>query len=93
MGPEEDVSPQIRTLATARMLDRAHILGAATRLAYVISAAMPGVLPRAPLLVVKDKLVLTLPRDLSDLANERVFSRLKQMARLIGREPVVKKLD
>lgn len=90
MGPDEDVSPQIRTLATARMLDRAHILGAAMRLAYVISAAMPGVLPRAKLACQKDKVVLSLPDDLADLANERVSSRLKQLARLIGREPLVK---
>ncbi|MDO9440277.1 MAG: exopolyphosphatase [Beijerinckiaceae bacterium] len=90
MGPEEDVSPQIRTLATARMLDRAHILGAAMRLAYVVTAAMPGVLPRAPLLCVKDKVVLTLPGDLADLANERVQSRMKQLSRLIGREGAVR---
>ena len=43
MGAGEDVSPHIRTLATARMLDRAHILGAAMRVAYVLSAAMPGI--------------------------------------------------
>jgi exopolyphosphatase/guanosine-5'-triphosphate,3'-diphosphate pyrophosphatase len=90
IGPDEDVSPQIRTLATARMLDRAHILGAAMRLAYVITAAMPGVLPRAPLRCQKDRLVLTLPGELADLANERVHSRMKQLARLIGREGVVK---
>lgn len=90
MGPDEDVSPQIRTLASARMLDRAHILGAAMRLAYVITAAMPGVLPRAPLCVVKEKLTLTLPPDLADIANERVQGRLKQLARLLGREHGVK---
>jgi exopolyphosphatase/guanosine-5'-triphosphate,3'-diphosphate pyrophosphatase len=89
IGPDEDVSPQIRTLATARMLDRAHILGAAMRLAYVVTAAMPGVLPRAPLLCKKDKLVLELPPDLADVANERVQGRLKQLARLIGREPAI----
>jgi exopolyphosphatase/guanosine-5'-triphosphate,3'-diphosphate pyrophosphatase len=92
IGPDEDVSPQIRTLASARMLDRAHILGATMRLAYVISAAMPGVLPRAPLLCEKDKLVLTLPAALADLANERVNSRMKQLSRLIGREASVRKL-
>ena len=90
MGPDEDVSPQIRTLATARMLDRAHVLGACMRLAYVITAAMPGGLPRVPLTCVKEKLVLTLPPDLGPLANERVNGRLKQLARLIGREPSIK---
>jgi exopolyphosphatase/guanosine-5'-triphosphate,3'-diphosphate pyrophosphatase len=90
LSPEEDVGPHLRTLATARMLDRAHILGAATRLAYIITAAMPGMLPRTPLLVQKDKLVLTLPDELADLANERVQGRLKALAKLIGREPSIK---
>ena len=89
MGVDADVSPQIRTLATARMLDRAHVLGAAIRLAVVISAAMPGILPRTPIYCTKDKLVLTLPPDLAALANERLQNRMRQLARLIGREPVV----
>jgi exopolyphosphatase/guanosine-5'-triphosphate,3'-diphosphate pyrophosphatase len=90
LSPDEDVSPHLRTLASARMLDRAHILGAATRLAYIITAAMPGVLPRSPLLVQRDKLVLSLPDELADLANERVQGRLKALAKLIGREPAIK---
>lgn len=90
MGAGEDVSPHIRTLATARMLDRAHILGAAMRVAYVISAAMPGILPRVPLKVIKSQLVLTLPQELAPLANERVQGRLKSLARLIGRESLIR---
>ena len=90
LGPDEDVGPQLRTLASARMLDRAHVLGATLRVAYVITAAMPGILPRMPLEVVKDKLVLTVPPDLADIANERVNGRLKQLARLIGREFAIK---
>lgn len=90
LGPDEDVSPQIRTLASARMLDRAHILGATLRVAYVITAAMPGILPRAPMVVQKEKVLLTLPKDLGDLANERVQNRMKQLGKLIGREPSIK---
>ena len=93
IGLDGDVSPQIRTLTTARALDRAHILGAAMRVAYVLSAAMPGVLPRSPLRCTKARLELSLPPDLAALANERLQNRLKQMARLIGREPVIKVLD
>ncbi len=86
---EADVGPVLRTLATARMLDRAHILGAAMRIAYVISAAMPDVLPRSPMLCRKSKIVVTLPPDLAPLANARVHGRLRTMARLIGRDPVI----
>jgi exopolyphosphatase/guanosine-5'-triphosphate,3'-diphosphate pyrophosphatase len=40
--------------------------------------------------VVKEKLVLTIPSDLADVANERVNGRMKQLARLIGREFSIK---
>ncbi len=86
---DDDVSPQIRALVSARMLDRARIVAAAARLAYLISGAMPDVLPRAPVVCAKNQVVLTLPKELADLASERLYSRVKQLARLIGREPVV----
>ena len=89
IGVNETVSPQIRGLVSARMLDRARIIGAAMRVAYILSAAMPGVLPRTPLVVRKRELVLTLPADLSALASERVSNRMKGVAKLIGREPRV----
>ncbi len=89
IGPDGDVSPQLRTLASARMLDRAHILGAAMRVAYILSAAMPGVLPQCPLTCKRNKLRLVLPADLGDLAGERLQGRLKQLSRLIGREPEI----
>jgi exopolyphosphatase/guanosine-5'-triphosphate,3'-diphosphate pyrophosphatase len=89
LGLDEDVSSQIRGLVSARLLDRARILGAAMRVAYITSAAMPDLLPRAPMVCLKTKLVLTLPRDLADLASDRLHNRLKQLARLIGREPAI----
>jgi exopolyphosphatase/guanosine-5'-triphosphate,3'-diphosphate pyrophosphatase len=59
------------------------------RVAYLVSGAMPGVLPNTPLVVERGKLKLKLPGKYRDLAGERVFARLKQLARLIGREPVM----
>jgi exopolyphosphatase / guanosine-5'-triphosphate,3'-diphosphate pyrophosphatase len=85
----DQVSPRIRELTTTNMLDRARTLGAAMRVAYLLSAAMPGVLPRVPLRAAGQKLVLTLTEDLSPLANERVLNRLKQLARIVGLEPAV----
>jgi exopolyphosphatase/guanosine-5'-triphosphate,3'-diphosphate pyrophosphatase len=84
---DEELSPRLRELASARILDRARILGAAMRVAYLISAAMPGVLPRAPMQVTGRRLMLRLDGGLAPLASERVFARLKQLGRLIGREP------
>jgi exopolyphosphatase/guanosine-5'-triphosphate,3'-diphosphate pyrophosphatase len=86
---DEELSPRLRELASTRLLDRARVLGAALRVAYLVSAAMPGVLPRAPLQVARGRLVLELKRELSALAGERVFNRLRQLARLIGREPEI----
>jgi exopolyphosphatase/guanosine-5'-triphosphate,3'-diphosphate pyrophosphatase len=86
IGMDEDVSPQLRALVSPRLLDRARILGAAMRVAYLISAAMADVLPRTSLRCVKMRLVLTLPPDLADLASDRLLSRLRQLAKLIGRE-------
>ena len=59
------------------------------RVAYLVSAAMPGVLPTTPMQVERGRLVLRLERRLAPLAGERVFNRLRQLARLIGREPVM----
>jgi exopolyphosphatase/guanosine-5'-triphosphate,3'-diphosphate pyrophosphatase len=86
---DEALSPRLRELASTRMLDRARILGACLRVAFVISAAMPGVLPRAPMRVKQRRLVLDLDAKLAPLAGERLFNRLRQLGRLIGREPVM----
>ena len=86
---DEELSPRIRELASTRMLDHARVLGAAMRVAYLVSASMPGILPRAPLKVERHKLVLRLQGDCAALAGERLTSRLKHLARLVGREPAI----
>jgi exopolyphosphatase/guanosine-5'-triphosphate,3'-diphosphate pyrophosphatase len=83
----------MRALVSSRLLDRARLLGAAMRVAYLVSAAMADVLPRTPMVCAKNKLVLTLPRDLADLASDRLTNRLKQLGRLIGREVMVTTLE
>ena len=90
MSSEDIVSPQSRALVTARQLDRARILGAAMRVAYNISAAMPGALPRAPMICEKGKVILTLPAELAPLSSERLQSRMRQFARLIGGDPEIR---
>jgi exopolyphosphatase/guanosine-5'-triphosphate,3'-diphosphate pyrophosphatase len=86
---DEELSPRLRELASTRMLDRARILGASLRVAFLISAAMPGILPRAPMTVENRRLVLDLDAKLAPLAGDRLFNRLRQLARLIGREPLM----
>ena len=84
VGADADPSPQLRALLPPAALDRARVLGASLRVAYLLSAAMSGVLPRTTLTCAKGKVILTLPRDMADLASERCLGRLKQLARLIG---------
>ena len=86
---DEELSPRLRELASTRVLDRARVLGAALRVAYLVSASMQGVLPKTPMLVERGRLVLRFDNGLKALAGERVFIRLRQLARLVGREPVM----
>lgn len=87
LGLASDVAqPRIRELLPTRALDRARIIGGALRVAYLVSAAMPGILPRTPLAVQNKHLVLHLPHDLSALASDRLFNRLKQLSRVAGRK-------
>jgi exopolyphosphatase / guanosine-5'-triphosphate,3'-diphosphate pyrophosphatase len=86
---DDELSPHVRELVTSRLLDRARVLGAAMRVAYLITASMPGVLPRTPMSVKRGQLILRLPGRYAALGGERVFNRLRALARLIGREPVL----
>lgn len=83
---DDGVSPMLLQLAMPRLLDRAKIVGAAMRVAYLVSASMPGILPQAPIEVSGDKLVLRLSHELRDLAGERLYNRLRQLGRLVGKE-------
>jgi exopolyphosphatase/guanosine-5'-triphosphate,3'-diphosphate pyrophosphatase len=86
---EEELSPRLRELATTRMLDRARVLGAAMRVAYMITAGQGGVLLNMPIAVRRDKLVLRLPGKFGQLAGDRLFSRMRTLARVIGRDAAI----
>ncbi len=86
---DAELAPHVRELATARLLDRARVLGAAMRVAYLVSAAMPRVLPNTPMVVERGKLKLKLGGRFGAFDGERLYNRLRQLARLIGREAVM----
>jgi len=87
---EEHLSPRIREIATMRLIDRARLLGAALRVAYLISAAAPGIIPNTPLRLKYGKLVLTLPGKYASLNGERLAGRLEALARLLGRKAEIR---
>jgi exopolyphosphatase / guanosine-5'-triphosphate,3'-diphosphate pyrophosphatase len=67
------------------MLERARMLGAAFRVAHLISAARPGVLPATHFRSNGRKLMLVFEHQMVDLVADRVGSRFRQLARLLGR--------
>jgi exopolyphosphatase/guanosine-5'-triphosphate,3'-diphosphate pyrophosphatase len=79
----------LRRLLTPAAIERAQLLASAFRVAYLLSAGMPDILPRAQLACVDRRLVLRLANGLYDLSSERVAGRLKQLAKLLGREPEI----
>ncbi len=83
----DKADPDLVRLAGPRLAERARLLGGILRVAYPVSVAMAGVLPRAPLEVRGGEIVLHMPGDLAELAGERLIGRMRQLARLTGREP------
>jgi exopolyphosphatase / guanosine-5'-triphosphate,3'-diphosphate pyrophosphatase len=75
----------IRELVPPSMVERARMLGAAFRVAHLISAARPGVLPATHFRSRGRKLMLVFEHRMIDLVADRVGSRFKQLARLVGR--------
>jgi exopolyphosphatase/guanosine-5'-triphosphate,3'-diphosphate pyrophosphatase len=84
---KDQMSVGLLEIAPKRLLERARILGAAMRVAYMVSASMPGVLPGTPMRVERARLVLRMEGKCAALAGDRVNNRLRQLARLIGCEP------
>ena len=78
--------PTIAEIADERLLFLARLLAALMRVAYPVSIAMAGVLPRTPLRADVDGwLTLRLPPDLAALANERLSNRFKSLGKLLNK--------
>lgn len=86
----ETMKDDLTRLLDERHIERAHLLSSIFRLAYILSAAMPGMLPKIGLKLGDNKtLVLTIPKKIKDLMGERVEKRLAGLAFEIGRTPKV----
>ena len=89
----DQASSRMRDLAGPRLVERARLLAALMRIAYPISAAMAGILPRTPLFVRDRRIVLELPADKGPLASERLLNRMRQLAKLISLEAQIEILS
>jgi exopolyphosphatase/guanosine-5'-triphosphate,3'-diphosphate pyrophosphatase len=83
-GPPSEGIPNLREIASARLIERARVLGLTLRVAYLISGAMPGVVPRTRVERKGKSLNLILPKDLEDVGGDRVEKQLGQLAKLAG---------
>ena len=76
----EAMREDMTRLLDDRHVERAHLISSLFRLAYILSAAMPGLLPKIGLKIAGKSLVLTLPNKLKDLMGERVEKRFGELA-------------
>jgi exopolyphosphatase / guanosine-5'-triphosphate,3'-diphosphate pyrophosphatase len=89
LNAENEAPEVVRALVSPHMLERARVLGAIFRVAHLVSAARPGVLPATHFKSLGRKLQLVFEHKVADLAADRVSNRFKQLARLIGRSGTI----
>ncbi|WP_373288921.1 exopolyphosphatase [Aureimonas endophytica] len=78
--------PEIERLVGARLLEKARVLAALFRVAYILTASMPGILDRLrwrqdP----RGGFTLLLPKDLAGLISDKPVARLEQFAKVVDR--------
>lgn len=82
---ENEPPALVQSLVAPAMVERARILGAAFRVAHLISAARTGVLTATHFRTDGRKLLLVFEHRMVDLVADRVGSRFRQLAKLVGR--------
>lgn len=81
---EEELGAGLRELAPLRYRESARALAGAFRVAYLVSGAVEGVLPKTKIRRTASAIELVLPGPLADLRGARLESRLRQFAALAG---------
>jgi exopolyphosphatase/guanosine-5'-triphosphate,3'-diphosphate pyrophosphatase len=79
-GLKSKAAAPLIELGDAGVTARARLIGALFRVAYPMSAAMPGILPRIRFEVADKTLTLVLPQDLAFLDGDHLRTRLEQFA-------------
>lgn len=71
----------------------ARMMGAALRLAQRLSGGAVKALEVSHLRLTKNKLYLVIPSEYSEIANDVVLKRVRQLAQLIGRKPKIEIME
>ncbi|WP_421851959.1 exopolyphosphatase [Oricola sp.] len=81
-----DLAPPIRAIADQRIWQRSRYLGAFFRVAYLFTAAMPGVIGDLEWRESEDgTMQLVLPPSMAELSGSRPLGRLQQLAKTVER--------
>jgi exopolyphosphatase/guanosine-5'-triphosphate,3'-diphosphate pyrophosphatase len=89
-----DAAPEMTALAPPRYQERARLLGGLLRVVYLLSASMPGIIPKLEWRRQDDGgLLLAVPPEHAGLLGERLDGRLAQLAKLTGRKLAIKAAD
>ena len=84
-----DNLPPLAQLTPQQLAHKARLTGALFRVAFLMSAAMPGVLPKIRFEAVNDETVLiTVPPSLADFKGERLTRRLEGLGEVVGKNVV-----
>ena len=81
------LAPEIRKITSDRIWDRSRYLGAFFRVAYLFTAAMPGVIGDVTWREKEDGAMdLVLPRRLAELYGSRPLGRINQLSKTVNRD-------
>jgi exopolyphosphatase/guanosine-5'-triphosphate,3'-diphosphate pyrophosphatase len=83
-GLKSKAAAGLASLGSPEVTARARLIGALFRVAYPMTAAMPGILPRIRFEISGQMLSLVLPGDLAFLDGEHLRGRLEQFAGVAG---------
>jgi exopolyphosphatase / guanosine-5'-triphosphate,3'-diphosphate pyrophosphatase len=84
------LAQRLKAILPKRLHRRARIIGAAVRVAHMISIGRPGIIDKTPLTYERDRLVLHLPKAQAVLDGERLRRRLTALGDLLERDAVVR---
>ncbi|SMQ64827.1 exopolyphosphatase / guanosine-5'-triphosphate,3'-diphosphate pyrophosphatase [Devosia lucknowensis] len=83
-GLKSKAAQALTPLGAPELTARARLIGALMRVAYPMTAAMPGILPRAHFSTEGKSLLLNLPSDFAFLNGDHLRNRLRQFAEEAG---------